>query len=82
MTTDRRPNADSDSPTVTGECLCHGVVVTGTAGTVAQPDPYWHADIWTGTRVKCVAVMVPPGAMPHDVPVKGLSVTPPDVGAE
>lgn len=73
-------SAENDRPTVTGECLCHGIIVTGTAGTVAQPEPYWHTDLWTGTRIKCVAVMEPGRAMPHDVPVKGLRVTSPEEG--
>lgn len=69
--------ADYDAPTVEGECLCHGIIVTGTAGTIAQPDPYWHQDFWTGKRIKCVAVLVPGQAQPHDIPVKGMRVIPP-----
>lgn len=51
---------------VTGECLCHGIVVHGSLGTVAQPEPYWHIDVWTGQRIKCVAVL--DGGV-HDVPM-------------
>lgn len=56
--------------TVTGECWCHGIVISGPAGTVAQPKPYWHTDFWTGKRVRCVAVSEQPGWMPHDVPLQ------------
>ena len=54
---------------IKGECLCHGVQVTGPAGTRAQPAPYWKDDFWGGGRQKCWAVLETPGGMPHDLPV-------------
>jgi hypothetical protein len=55
---------------VTGKCLCHGLVVTGHAGTVAQPRPFLYRDIFGGKPVRCWAVVDQEyGGMPHDLPV-------------
>jgi hypothetical protein len=61
---------------VTGECLCHGVVVTGRAGTVAQPAPYRHRlDAFKAATVWCWAVSED-NSNPHDVPIKNLFRSP------
>jgi hypothetical protein len=52
----------------TGRCLCHGIDVTGVRGTVAQPRPYMHRDLF-GPSVRCWAVV--DGGV-HDVPVRTL----------
>ena len=60
---------------IKGECLCHGIEVQGPAFTVAAPRPYWHQDLWTGARIKCVAVVEPstdPRAQPHDIPLSAV----------
>lgn len=59
-------------PIVTGKCLCHGITITGSQGTVAQPDPYWLADLWGGPRTRCVAVQEDGTGQPHDVPLGKL----------
>jgi hypothetical protein len=58
---------------VVGECLCHGVTITGTAGTIATPAPVLaQPDFWSPKRVRVWHVQEFPGAMPHDVPVSKL----------
>ena len=60
----KRKNGD----TVRGKCRCHGVIIEGTLGTVAQPKAYYLTDMFTQERMRCVAVLVNGGV--HDVAVE------------
>ena len=60
--------------TVRGKCRCHGVIIEGTLGTVAQPKAYYLTDMFTQERMRCVAVLVNGGV--HDVAVGDVQDVP------
>lgn len=60
-----RPDEGGLPMKITGECLCHGTVVSGPPAP-AKPRPYYHTELITGLSIKCHGVL--DGGL-HDVPL-------------
>lgn len=64
-----------DGNVYTGECLCCGIIRTGTVAK-AKPRPYWSTELFTSTRVWVVVISDPSSALGHEVPVSDLTIVP------